>query len=94
QGGVLLHAAHAQQVLATTRTPELIAALTDCGFFDQVRAGQLQCAHQVLLQRALACTLDGRVRQVPEDEALTQARATVRSAWRDCLRHNTDAESG
>ncbi len=94
QGGVLLHAAHAQQVLATTRTPELIAALTDCGFFDQVRAGQLQRAHQVLLQRALACTLDGRVRQVPEDEALAQARATVRSAWRDCLRHNTDAESG
>ena len=94
QGGVLLHAAHAQQVLATTRTPELIAALAGCGFFDQARAGQLQRAHQVLLQRALACTLDGRARQVPEDEALAQARATVRSAWRDCLRHDADAEGG
>lgn len=93
QAGVLRHASSATQVLATTRTPELIAALADCGFFDQARAADLQHAHQTLLQRALGCTLDGRARQVPEDTALAQARASVRHAWRDCLRHDLQTES-
>jgi glutamate-ammonia-ligase adenylyltransferase len=42
----------------------------------------LRDAHAVLLDAGLRCTLDRRMRLVPEDEAIAAARAAVRGAWK------------
>lgn len=82
QAGVLAHAQRAPQVAANTRTPELIAALADCGFLKAEMARGLREAHGVLSRRALRCTLDARARVVVSDPELEIARATVMGAWR------------
>ncbi len=85
QAAVLIVAAEAPRVIASTCTPDLIDALADCGFFTAPAAQALRRAHEVLLARALACTLDGRVRLAPPDAALEEARAAVTDAWHDYL---------
>lgn len=81
QVGVLVSAQQAPQVTTSTRTPALIAALADCGFFEPQTATGLTRAHDELCARALACTLDGRSRRVVLDDELEAVRALVREAW-------------
>ena len=86
QAAVLIAAAEAPQLAAAgTRTPELIGALADCGFFAADTAQALCGAHETLLARALACTLDGRARLAAPDAAMDDARAAVKAAWQDYL---------
>ena len=51
-------------------------------------------AHETLLARALACTLDGRARLAAPDEALEEARGAVRAAWRAHLAQCDEAVQG
>ena len=81
QAGVLVSAHQATGVASSTRTPELIGSLADCGFFDADTATNLTDAHDVFCSRALACTLDGRSRRVRLDDELHAARAQVLTAW-------------
>lgn len=81
QAGVLIAAQAAPQVIGSTRTPDLVAALVEAGFFDPQTGSALCEAHERLLGRALACTLDQRPRLVPLDDDLEAARACVRAAW-------------
>ena len=81
QAGVLAHAQRAPQVVANTRTPELIEALAECGFFNAEMARGLREAHGVLSRRALRCTLDARARVVVSETELEAARTTVMQAW-------------
>jgi glutamate-ammonia-ligase adenylyltransferase len=85
QAAVLIAAAEAPGVTASTRTPELIDALAGCGFFSTRSAQALRRAHGVLLARALACTLDGRARLAAPDAALEDARAAIKAAWQNYL---------
>lgn len=85
QAGVLIAAADAPQIIASTRTPDLIHALASCGFLPEPVAQALGRAHEILLARALACTLDGRARLVAPDAALEDARRDVMDAWRTVL---------
>ncbi len=85
QAAVLIAAAEAPGVTASTRTPELIDALAGCGFFSTRSAQALRRAHGVLLARALACTLDGRARLATPDAALDDARAAIKAAWQNYL---------
>ncbi|MBB5015424.1 bifunctional [glutamate--ammonia ligase]-adenylyl-L-tyrosine phosphorylase/[glutamate--ammonia-ligase] adenylyltransferase [Rehaibacterium terrae] len=87
QAGVLEHAV-AHPALAVPRaTPALIEALRDAGVLTRDRAEALHAARDVLLARALGCTLDRRPRLVGEDAELAQARAAIRAA---CLAHGLD----
>ncbi|HET9047535.1 MAG TPA: bifunctional [glutamate--ammonia ligase]-adenylyl-L-tyrosine phosphorylase/[glutamate--ammonia-ligase] adenylyltransferase [Chiayiivirga sp.] len=81
QAGVLMAGAHAAQVIECTHTRDLVQGLQAVGFFDERVAQELLQAHAVLSTRALACTLDARARVVPLDDALSQARVAIRSAW-------------
>ncbi len=83
QAGVLQHAHANPAVIAGTRTPDLIDALTACGHFDVVTAQALHGAHDILASRLLACTLDGRARVVAIDPELDGARTAVMRTWRD-----------
>ncbi len=82
QAGVLGHAARVPALAAATRTPDLIAALTDAGVFDGNECEALRAAHATLLARGLDCTLDQRPRLCPEDPDIASARATIRAACR------------
>lgn len=85
QGGVLL-CAHAQpEVMRSTRTPDLIAALHAAGWLNAGHARSLHQAYTLLLARALACTLDGRPRMAAHDAELDAARAAVIAAWHALL---------
>jgi len=78
QAGVLTLATQASSLTRATRTPDLIAALTDVGWLHLGEAEALRKAHADLLARALTCTLDARPRMVPEDVGLTAARSAIR----------------
>ncbi|MCX7562255.1 bifunctional [glutamate--ammonia ligase]-adenylyl-L-tyrosine phosphorylase/[glutamate--ammonia-ligase] adenylyltransferase [Xanthomonadaceae bacterium XH05] len=85
QAGVLMYAHAAPDLVASTRTPELIDALATHGFLAQTTAQALRDAHEQLSGRALACTLDGRPRLMACDGDLDVARQAVRQAWREHL---------
>jgi glutamate-ammonia-ligase adenylyltransferase len=85
QAGVLTHAADQADLLASTRSPEIIEMLAAAGWFVDDEAERLREAHAALLARALACTLDARPRLVHNDATLDPARAAVASAWRRLL---------
>lgn len=83
QLGALICAHAGPQVIESSRTPDLIDALEAHGFFTSVTALALRNAHEHLSGRALACTLDGRPRLVPEDAELDVARQAIQKAWRE-----------
>lgn len=87
QAGVLAHA-HAHPPLCIPRdTPALLRALAQAGALDAAQAAASAAAHEALLTRSLACTLDRRPRIVPEDAEVAAARATIRAA---CRAHGLD----
>jgi len=65
-------------------TPALIATLASTGDFPADEAARLHAAHEVLLLRALDCTLDLRPRLCPPDDLLDAARADIAAA---CVAH-------
>jgi glutamate-ammonia-ligase adenylyltransferase len=65
-------------LLAGTANAGMIEACRAAGLLDSDQAAMLTAAHAVLLQRALACTLDLRSRVAPRDAALEQLCAGVR----------------
>lgn len=87
QAVVLEHAAAHPALAAPRATPTLVDALRDAGVLARERADALHAARDVLLARALGCTLDRRPRLVNEDAELAQARAAIRAA---CLAHGLD----
>ncbi len=77
QGLLLVHATAHPLLLEATSTPAQIAACRGAGLLDGNDAATLGAAHAVLLQRALACTLDARPRRVPRDAELAAVCAGV-----------------
>jgi [glutamine synthetase] adenylyltransferase / [glutamine synthetase]-adenylyl-L-tyrosine phosphorylase len=63
------------------RTPALLAALPEADALDAARSTELAAAHETLLARALACSLDGRSRRVAEDATIAAARRAIIAAW-------------
>ncbi|WP_158882825.1 bifunctional [glutamate--ammonia ligase]-adenylyl-L-tyrosine phosphorylase/[glutamate--ammonia-ligase] adenylyltransferase [Rhodanobacter sp. L36] len=78
QGLVLANAAEHAGLLHVTANAQLIEACRAAGLLDTNQAAILGAAHDNLLQRALACTLDLRSRIAPRDGALEQICAGVR----------------
>lgn len=79
QAAVLQHA-HAHPALLMPRaSDDLIAAIATAGLWTPAMADALCAAHELLLARALECTLDRRARMIVPDAALEQARAAVRA---------------
>jgi len=74
---VLLHAGSRPRLLDSSNTASLIAAAAASGALTQSDAASLAAAHAVLLERALACTLDARPRLVPRDDVLEACSADV-----------------
>jgi glutamate-ammonia-ligase adenylyltransferase len=91
QALVLGHALQFPALCEPRDSPGLLAALRDVGLLDDAAANELADAHATLVARALDCTLDRRPRLVVEDAALTQARASVRTA---CRRAGLDFSRG
>jgi glutamate-ammonia-ligase adenylyltransferase len=60
----------------------LLDAACAAGALGREACGGLRAAHAVLLDAGLRCTLDRRMRLVPEDEAIAAARAAVRDTWK------------
>ncbi len=77
QGLLLAHASTHPPLLEATSTPAQIAACRGAGLLAANDAATLGAAHAVLLQRALACTLDARPRRVPRDAELAAVCAEV-----------------
>ena len=77
QGLLLAHASTHPLLLEATSTPAQIAACRSAGLLAANDAATLGAAHAVLLQRALACTLDARPRRVPRDAELAAVCAEV-----------------
>jgi len=74
---VLLHAGSQPRLLDSSNTASLIAAAASSDALTGSDAASLTAAHAVLLERALACTLDARPRLVPRDEVLEACSADV-----------------
>jgi glutamate-ammonia-ligase adenylyltransferase len=81
QSLVLRDAAAQPSLLEPRDTPGLVDALCVSGAFDAGTCAGLRAAHAVLLDAGLRCTLDRRPRLLPEDDAITQARTSIRTAW-------------
>ena len=83
---LVLREANAHASLLRPRdTPSLVEAASAAGFFDAGERDALCAAHAVLLDAGLRCTLDRRPRLVPEEDAIAQARAAIRTAWQAAL---------
>jgi glutamate-ammonia-ligase adenylyltransferase len=79
---VLRDASRDRALLGPRDTPALLDAACAAGALGREACGGLRAAHAVLLDAGLRCTLDRRMRLVPEDEAIAAARAAVRDAWK------------
>ena len=79
---VLRDAARERALLEPRDTPALLDAACAAGALGVDACDGLRDAHAVLLDAGLRCTLDRRMRLVPEDEAIAAARAAVRDAWK------------
>jgi glutamate-ammonia-ligase adenylyltransferase len=77
QALVLAHAHEAPVLLSESSTARLIPLAANAGFFTAQQASTLSQSYAVLLERALACTLDARPRLAARDEALDAAAAGV-----------------
>ncbi|HTH66905.1 MAG TPA: bifunctional [glutamate--ammonia ligase]-adenylyl-L-tyrosine phosphorylase/[glutamate--ammonia-ligase] adenylyltransferase [Rhodanobacter sp.] len=93
QGMVLAHAAGRPELLGVTSNAGMIEACRVAGLLDPDQAATLGTAHAMLLQRALACTLDLRSRIAPRDAALEQLCDSVREVT-DALGFAFDAVAG
>jgi glutamate-ammonia-ligase adenylyltransferase len=80
QALVLANAQTHRELVGPRNTPELIGALHEMRVFDEATADALFLAHTTLLTRGLDCTLDRRPRRLPQDLAIGEARATIRTA--------------
>jgi [glutamine synthetase] adenylyltransferase / [glutamine synthetase]-adenylyl-L-tyrosine phosphorylase len=80
QALVLANAQTNRELVGPRNTPELIGALHEMRVFDEATADALFLAHTTLLTRGLDCTLDRRPRRLPQDLAIGEARATIRTA--------------
>lgn len=87
QERVLALAADLPALLVPRDTPALIATLASTGDFTADEATRLHAAHEVLLLRALDCTLDLRPRLCPPDDLLDAARADIAAA---CVAHGLE----
>jgi glutamate-ammonia-ligase adenylyltransferase len=72
QGIVLLHASTHAALLASGNSADLIATAARVGVLDANEALALTDAHAALLGYAIGCTLDGRSRVMPRDEAIAR----------------------
>ncbi|HTM71386.1 MAG TPA: bifunctional [glutamate--ammonia ligase]-adenylyl-L-tyrosine phosphorylase/[glutamate--ammonia-ligase] adenylyltransferase, partial [Luteimonas sp.] len=79
---VLRDAARDAALLGPRDTPALLDAACAAGALGTDACAGLRGAHAVLLDAGLRCTLDRRMRLVPEDEAIAAARAAIRDAWK------------
>jgi glutamate-ammonia-ligase adenylyltransferase len=79
---VLRDAARDAALLGPRDTPALLDAACAAGALGADACAGLRGAHAVLLDAGLRCTLDRRMRLVPEDEAIAAARAAIRDAWK------------
>lgn len=82
QTEVLLGAGTCPELLATTRTTELLEALGRNHRLDPVVAVELRAAHAHLSARSLEQALAGRGRVVALDRPLMSARDAVIAAWK------------
>ncbi len=87
QAGVLEQAQVHPALCIPRDTPALLRALAQAGALDAAQAAALATAHETLLIRSLACTLDRRPRIVPEDADVAGARAAIRAG---CRAHGLD----
>ncbi|NII12300.1 bifunctional [glutamate--ammonia ligase]-adenylyl-L-tyrosine phosphorylase/[glutamate--ammonia-ligase] adenylyltransferase [Oleiagrimonas sp. C23AA] len=79
QGLVLAHASEQPSLLAATSTLGLIRVCAKHGLLSGEQADDLRQAHRVLLECALACTLDMRPRVIARDASVARACAAVQS---------------
>jgi len=79
---VLRDAARNAALLGPRDTPALLDAACAAAALGMDACPGLRDAHAVLLDAGLRCTLDRRMRLVPEDEAIAAARAAIRDAWK------------
>ena len=84
QAIVLEHGDRHPRLFASTATAELIGIAADAGLLDAAQADALRVAHERLLARALAATLDARPRVVPRDDRLDAATDDVLRIARAC----------
>ncbi|HNR92265.1 MAG TPA: bifunctional [glutamate--ammonia ligase]-adenylyl-L-tyrosine phosphorylase/[glutamate--ammonia-ligase] adenylyltransferase [Dokdonella sp.] len=77
QALVLGHAARCPRLLSSTCTADLVGIAAREGLLDEVQAQALSAAHETLLARALAATLDARPRTAPRDAELDAATQAV-----------------
>ena len=77
QAIVLEHGARHPRLLACSSTPDLIDIAAGVGLFDDAETVALRAAHELLLARSLACTLDARPRVAARDVALDAACGDV-----------------
>ena len=74
---VLLHAGAHPNLLGGSNSADLIALAGQVGVLGAAQTLALQQAHAMLLQRALACTLDARPRLAARDEELQRRTVDV-----------------
>jgi glutamate-ammonia-ligase adenylyltransferase len=77
QAIVLENGQHHARLFASTASAELIDLAAELGLFDGAQASALHAAHERLLSRSLAATLDARPRVVPRDDVLDAATRDV-----------------
>lgn len=77
---VLLHAAAHPSLLNESGSAALLSRFEALGLIEPDTATRLRSAHEHLLGRALACTLDARPRVAPPDAALDVATAAIADA--------------
>lgn len=82
QARVLACASQHEALLQPRASDALIAALESVGALQGLEAADLTQAHEVLLRRAIDCSLDARSRLVELDSETEAARAVVRAACR------------
>jgi glutamate-ammonia-ligase adenylyltransferase len=83
QAIVLENGQHHARLFASTASAELIDIAAELGLFDATQATALHAAHERLLSRSLAATLDARPRVVARDEALDAVTRDVLRVARD-----------
>ena len=84
---VLAHAHAMSGLLISRASPELIAALSQCGVLSDAQRDALMQAHAALLQRSLDCTLDRRPRVVTIDAEINATRSVIHQV---CSAHGLD----
>ena len=82
---VLAHAQQQPQLASSGNTRQLLAVLAGLDLLPPSMAGELVQAHDVLLQAALACTLDDRPRIVPHQGDVVAATTAITRAWQHLL---------